>query len=56
MLTWPVRTTQPVGVERQVAGCGQNPEGCCGAVGWRAPLGEPGVPRRGEDINSKVME
>lgn len=26
------------GAERQVAGCGQNPDGCWGAMGWKSPL------------------
>ena len=56
MLTWPVSTTWLVGVVRQVAGFGRNPDGCCGAVGWRSPLGAPGEPRRGGGVESKVTD
>lgn len=56
MLTWLVGTMWPAGVVRQVAGCEQNPDGCCGAVGLNSLLGVPGGPQRGRGVKRKVME
>lgn len=56
ILTWLVGTTWPAGVVRQAAGCEQNPDGCCGVVGWNSLLGAPGGPQRGGDVKRKVTE
>lgn len=53
---WLVGTTWPAGVVRQAAGCEQNPDGCCGVVGWNSLPGAPGGPQRGGDVKRKVME